>query len=94
MKNFAAIQFIRFLLRILCLVIVSGTCTAPVGAAIYDTKLSDELMHGSDLCADAPCRDVMPMATQFSLRKGSPSYVEARAADGKLVGYVFLCRRT
>ncbi len=94
MKNSAATQFLNHLFRLLCLVLVCGAYTEPAGAAIYDSKLSDELMHGADLCAEAPCRAVMPMATKFSLRKGSPSYVEATAVDAdhqeKLVGYVFL----
>jgi NosR/NirI family nitrous oxide reductase transcriptional regulator len=63
-------------------------------ASIYDAELSNEILHGADLCAAAPCRDVMPTAQKFSMRKGTPSYVEAYGAgsDGKerLAGYVFL----
>lgn len=66
----------------------------PARAATYEAELSQQLLHGPDLCAAAPCRDVMPQATRFSERKGRPSYVEAwAAAAGKperLVGYVFL----
>ncbi len=62
-------------------------------ASMYNAELSQETMNGPDLCAGAPCRDVMPAAQSFSKRKGMPSYVEAYAADGgrqRLVGYVFL----
>ena len=62
-------------------------------ASMYDTVLSDELMHGPDLCSQAPCRDVMPAAQEFSKRKGSPSYVEGFSTENgqkNLVGYVFL----
>ncbi|MES2019106.1 MAG: 4Fe-4S binding protein [Pseudomonadota bacterium] len=62
----------------------------PARATVYDAELSQQLLHGPDLCAQAPCRDVMPQAQRFSLRKGRPSYVEAFAGDGKVVGYVFL----
>ena len=62
-------------------------------ASMYDTVLSDALMNGPDLCAEAPCADVLPGAQEFSKRKGRPSYVEAYANDNgqkRLVGYVFL----
>ena len=62
-------------------------------ATIYDAELSEQLMHGADLCAAAPCSDVMPSAKRFSMRKGAPNYVEAYADEGdktRLVGYVFL----
>jgi NosR/NirI family transcriptional regulator, nitrous oxide reductase regulator len=48
-------------------------------ASMYDSELNPEIMTGADLCAFAPCSDVMPAAKQFSKRKGSPSYVEAYA---------------
>ncbi|RZI42909.1 4Fe-4S binding protein [Herbaspirillum sp. HC18] len=62
-------------------------------ATMYESVLSDELMHGPDLCAEAPCADVMPGANEFSKRKGMPTYVEAYANENgskRLVGYVFL----
>ena len=62
-------------------------------ASMYDSVLSDELMSGPDLCAHAPCADVMPSATAFSKRKGMPTYVEAYADENgqkRVVGYVFL----
>ena len=65
----------------------------PASATVYDAELPEQVMHGEDLCAQAPCRDVMPAAQQFSKRKGMPSYVEAYAVENgkqRLVGYVFL----
>jgi NosR/NirI family transcriptional regulator, nitrous oxide reductase regulator len=62
-------------------------------ASMYDSALSAEALSGPDLCARAPCGDVMPAAQQFSKRMGMPSYVEAYALEnGKphVVGYVFL----
>ena len=61
-------------------------------ASMYDTVLPPELNTSPDLCAYAPCRDVMPSAQKFSVRKGMPSYVEAYAdeAGKQVVGYVFL----
>lgn len=50
-------------------------------ASVYDAELSAELLTGPDLCAYAPCSDVMPSATHFSKRKGRPSYVEAYAEN-------------
>ncbi|HAT30872.1 MAG TPA: 4Fe-4S binding protein, partial [Janthinobacterium sp.] len=71
----------------------AALCAAPAGAAIYDAELSEQLLHGADLCAAAPCRDVMPGAQRFSTRKGAPTYVDAYAVEAgqsRLLGYVFL----
>ncbi len=63
-------------------------------ASVYDAELPEQLLHGLDLCALAPCREVMPGAIKFSLRKGAPSYVDAIGIDNNkaehLLGYVFL----
>lgn len=65
-------------------------------ASMYDSDLTPEKLSGPDLCAIAPCGDVMPGAQEFSQRKGMPSYVDAYATEGgqggqkRLVGYVFL----
>ena len=65
-----------------------------VHASVYDAELPEQLLHGPDLCALAPCHDVMPSALKFSLRKGSPSYVDAIGIGAdkveRVVGYVFL----
>ena len=58
-------------------------------ASMYNTELSAALLSGPDLCAEAPCSEVLPAATTFSKRKGAPAYVEGYAG-GKLAGYVFL----
>ena len=59
----------------------------------YDAPLAPQLHADPDLCAYAPCQEVMPGAGSFSLRKGRPSYVEAfrgTGAERELIGYVFL----
>ncbi|MES2074637.1 MAG: 4Fe-4S binding protein [Pseudomonadota bacterium] len=85
-----AAQLLQLVLLLVCVALLGS---APARATVYDAELSAQLLHGEDLCAAAPCRDVMPAAQQFSKRKGSPSYVEAYAVDAgkqRLVGYVFL----
>ena len=68
----------------------------PLSAAYadaYEAPLPPQLNTDPDLCAYAPCKDVIPGADSFSKRKGRPSYVEAYQGDGaqkKLLGYVFL----
>jgi NosR/NirI family transcriptional regulator, nitrous oxide reductase regulator len=73
-------------------------------STIYDAPLPAALSTDPDLCAHAPCTEVMPGAVRFSARMGRPAYVEAygpRVRDddededdeddkGALVGYVFL----
>ncbi len=68
--------FVRFLMFSLCGLVVAANATA----SSYEAALPAGI-HGPDLCAYAPCQDVMPQATTFSARKGRPSYVEAYAAD-------------
>ena len=58
-------------------------------ASSYETPLPAQLSTDPDLCAYAPCKDVMPDADSFSTRKGKPAYVEAYH-NRKLIGYVFL----
>ncbi|MGE5471635.1 MAG: 4Fe-4S binding protein [Bacteroidota bacterium] len=62
-------------------------------AVAYEAPLPPELHDSPNLCAYAPCQDVLPGADSFSERKGRPPYVEAyRSENGvkKLLGYVFL----
>lgn len=62
-------------------------------ATAYDAPLPPQLSSDPDLCAYAPCKDLMPEADGFSQRIGRPFYVEAfRTVGGqkKLIGYVFL----
>ncbi len=72
--------------------------TAPSARAdAYEAHLPDDLATAPDLCARVPCAEVLPGATEFSVRKGQPPYVEAYAVEGtgpgaerRLVGYVML----
>ena len=61
-----------------------------VMASAYEAKLAPEINTAPDLCAYAPCADVLPGATRFSERKGHPSYVEGFDERDRLVGYVML----
>lgn len=78
-------------LRLFALLLLAA---GPARASVYSAELSEQLLRGPDLCAEAPCRDVMPQAQKFSVRKGNPSYVEAIAVAAdkaeRVVGYVFL----
>jgi NosR/NirI family nitrous oxide reductase transcriptional regulator len=60
----------------------------------YQAALPADLNTNPDLCALLQvCQEVLPGATSFSKRKGSPFYVEGYSeADGqrKLIGYVML----
>lgn len=79
----------RFLILNL-LLLLSGTAAAE--SASYEAPLPAKLSTDPDLCAYAPCREVIA-ADSFSPRKGRPSYVEAyrtEAGTKQLVGYVFL----
>ena len=67
----------------------------PAGAeeSSYESPLPAQLSTDPDLCAHAPCQDVLPGADSFSHRKGRPSYVEAYRSEAgrkELIGYVFL----
>lgn len=82
---------------LLSLVCASLLLVAPVPAdteiTSYEAPLPVELSTDPDLCAYAPCRDVMPEADSFSHRIGRPAYVEAYktvADKQELIGYVFL----
>lgn len=85
-----ALAILLRLFAALLLTLLAG----PAHASVYSAELSEQLLHGPDLCAEAPCRDVMPQAHKFSVRKGRPSYVEAIAVAAdkseRVVGYVFL----
>lgn len=77
-----------------CLPVFLGLCWSVLShAGSYDAPLAPQLHSNPDLCAYAPCREVMPGAETFSLRQGRPSYVEAYRGSGpdrQLLGYVFL----
>ena len=94
MKHYIRRHAMRSAVRMLSLLLVALGWAAPVQATTYDAELPAQLLHGADLCALAPCRDVMPQAQKFSLRKGAPSYVEAIGTGADklehVIGYVFL----
>lgn len=75
------------------LVLLALAVPALKAATVYDAPLPPQLASDPDLCAYAPCREVLPGAESFSQRKGQPPYVEGYRGSGaerKLAGYVFL----
>ncbi len=88
MRNFIFKHLVS-LFFVMPLLLMAG---AHAHASIYSAELPPQLSSSADLCAYAPCGNVIK-ANRFSNRMGNPSYVEAyRLQDGKkkLVGYVFL----
>lgn len=81
------IRYWSALLAILFLIACAGVASA---GEVYEAPLPPQLASEPDLCAYAPCKDVMPTAQRFSVRKGRPAYVEAYREPEELVGYVFL----
>ena len=73
---------------VICLWLIPLFCPSAYGSS-YEAPLPVQLSTDPDLCAYAPCKDVLPGADRFSVRKGRPSYVEAYK-DKQLLGYVFL----
>ena len=66
---------------------------APAQPSSYEAQLSVRLTSNPDLCAEAPCREVLPQADSFSTRMGHPAYVEGYRDEDparERVGYVFL----
>jgi len=51
-------------------------CPAEAWQGSYEAPLPVQLSTDPDLCAYVPCRNVLPGADSFSVRKGRPSYVE------------------
>ena len=77
----------------LAALLLAAPALGAVSGQAYDAPLPAQLSSDPDLCAYAPCKDVLPGADSFSLRKGQPAYVEAyQTKDGqkKRIGYVFL----
>ncbi|MBP9713103.1 MAG: 4Fe-4S binding protein [Sterolibacterium sp.] len=87
----------------LCLLSILLLAGLPAHASSFDRALPEQLFSDPDLCAHAPCAEVMPGAQQFSPRMGKPPYVEAyssppgtlpgsppSSAQRQLIGYVFL----
>jgi len=64
-----------------------------IAETAYEAPLPVAINSAPDLCAHAPCAELVPGATSFSERMGKPAYVEAYRSEGgekKLAGYVFL----
>jgi NosR/NirI family nitrous oxide reductase transcriptional regulator len=64
-----------------------------LGQSAYNVELPPNIHTAPDLCGLVDCAAVLPQATEFSERKGSPSYVEGYAVKGgqrTLAGYVML----
>jgi NosR/NirI family nitrous oxide reductase transcriptional regulator len=75
------------------LLTLAGTSVAYADAGSYEAPLPVQLSTDPDLCAHAPCGEVIAGAERFSKRMGRPSYVEAYgkvAGQEQLLGYVFL----
>ena len=73
--------------------IFAGAPVAYAAVGSYEAPLPTQLSTDPDLCAHAPCREVIASADSFSKRMGRPSYVEAYASGAgkqRLIGYVFL----
>jgi len=76
----------------ICLALVA-LLASPVFADSYEAPLPSKLLTDPDMCAYAPCKEVLPGADSFSPRTGRPPYVEGyktEAGQKKLLGYVFL----
>jgi len=83
----------RFLAGSLLIGLLCAFSVAHAASGSYEAPLPVKLSSDPDLCAFAPCKDVIPGADTFSVRKGRPSYVEAYHTAGtirQLLGYVFL----
>jgi NosR/NirI family nitrous oxide reductase transcriptional regulator len=85
---------LRGALSSLIVAIVLATTTGLARAeTAYEAPLPADINTTPDLCANLPCKDVLPGAESFSERKGKPTYVEAYRNEGgqkQLAGYVFL----
>ncbi len=81
-------------LALLLLILLAASLSPHARASSFDIKLPEQLFSDPDLCAYAPCAEVLPGATQFSPRTGKPPYVEGyqptSAGEKRLLGYVFL----
>jgi len=76
-------------------ILATASLLSPVATAqtAYEAPLPADINTTPDLCANLPCKEVLPGADSFSERKGKPTYVEAyHSVDGQkeLAGYVFL----
>lgn len=83
----------RYIAGLLLIGMLCAVSVAHASSGSYEAPLPIKLSTDPDLCAYVPCKDVIPGADAFSVRKGRPSYVEAYHTAGsirQLLGYVFL----
>ena len=76
-------------------ILAATALLSPLASAetAYEAPLPADINTTPDLCANLPCKEVLPGADSFSERKGKPTYVEAYRSEGgdkQLIGYVFL----
>ena len=68
---------IGFLARHILLPVLLAWLSPAAWPGSYDAALPPQLSTDPDLCAYTPCKEVIPGADSFSLRMGTPSYVQA-----------------
>lgn len=74
---------------LLALLALSSPGQANEQPSAYTAELPPQIFSDPDLCAYAPCKEVVDGADRFSKRMGKPAYVEAFKGDQK-IGYVVL----
>ncbi|MDP1634512.1 MAG: FMN-binding protein, partial [Gallionellaceae bacterium] len=74
---------------LLALLALSSPVQANDQPSAYTAELPPQIFSDPDLCAYAPCKEVVPGADRFSSRMGKPAYVEAFKGDQK-IGYAVL----
>ena len=78
---------------LLSVLIISVTFSSFSVARDIGSSLPEQIFTDSDLCAHLPCRELVPAADSFSLRKSAPPYVVAYMSEAgrrKVAGYVIL----
>ncbi|MCG3146387.1 MAG: hypothetical protein HONDAALG_04423 [Gammaproteobacteria bacterium] len=73
---------LRRLLLAAPIVLLPWLLPAAAHAAAYEAPLPAQISTDPDLCAYLPCKEVLPGAERFSVRKGRPAYVEAYGKAG------------
>ncbi len=92
-KYFVTLVIMKFFRSLYVCLALAALLWQPAFAESYEAPLPPQLTSSPDLCAYAPCKDVLPGADAFSSRMGRPAYVEGyktEAGQKKLQGYVFL----
>ena len=81
------------LLTLLCLSVLPAQFAPAHAQSAFARSLPEQLFSDPQLCAYAPCAEVLPGADSFSARQGRPAYVVGYRGEGdkrQLQGYVFL----